>query len=356
MKRAAIVVFSLCLLGFVTVRLASGQEPSTVVVNTDSAMLRAAPESDATGLLMVYRGDKLDVVEAKPGWFKVKFTAQDYELWVSSDYLKRENGHARCTGDRVAVRAGGGLNYDVLGRIDYGYQVKVLTERDGWTRIAPVEGATAWVSATEAVAEAAIRPVAPTTDLGAPSPGETDEAETLKDLYDKTLAEFLAEQAKPAGGRDFSSAREAFEKVRAEADSVVLRSKAMRRLEEIAFLEAIEERQRALEEGRKRLAALLAAVGRGEWSAVTGKSVQEPQPIEPELPSAHGRLEKLGIRISGFKYKLVDPTSENILYLVRSSTVDLDAFEGEVVKVEGRIVAVSTYPLNGIEVVELKAK
>jgi len=361
MKRAAIAAFTVSLLWLVTAATTWARPNEAIIITADSAMLRAAPEADATGLLMVYRGDRLEVLEAKSGWFKVKFIARDYELWVSSQYLKADGtGGARCTGDRVAVRAGGGLNYDIIGRLDYGYAVKVLAERDNWSHIAPLDGATAWVVATDAAPESVVKAVAPATDVpggASPTPPSTEPGEpgTLAALFDKALADLAAERAKPVSERDLTGIRQDFSKVRTGARSIVLRSRAMRYLEEIDLLMAIEKRQKALEEGRKRVDALLAALAKGDWSAVTGKKPVEPEPIVPTLPMTSGRVEKLAIRISGFTHKLVDPASEDILFLLRSAKTDLASYEGQTAKLTGRILSVAAYPVNGIDVIAIEA-
>ncbi|MCA0754215.1 N-acetylmuramoyl-L-alanine amidase [Paenibacillus sp. N4] len=137
----------------------------TAKVNTDSLNVRSEPSLEATIVGGVKKGELVTVSDEKYGWLRIK--SGRISGWAAGYYLKKTDGHvvtasateqdspvkessaaARATAlvDMLRIRAGAGLNYDILGHLAKDQTVSILDNRKGWARIQTADGLTGWVS------------------------------------------------------------------------------------------------------------------------------------------------------------------------------------------------------------------
>ena len=165
---------------------ASASAQSTVRVTGDHVNLRAAPAVGDVVAQAAY-DDRLSVVTLGDEWVEV-LPPPSAALWVSKDYVTPQN---TIGANRVNVRAGNSVNYNVVTVLTRGTPVTPLEELEGWLRIAPPEQAHLWISreflevvpdspapAADAAAPAPPAPPAPPAQLAAdvplpPSPADT---------------------------------------------------------------------------------------------------------------------------------------------------------------------------------------
>lgn len=114
---------------------------STVRVTGDRVNLRAAPAVGDVVAQAAY-DDRLTVVNLGDEWVEVLPPASA-SLWVSKEYVTPQN---TIGANRVNVRAGNSLNYNVVTVLTLGTPVTPLEELEGWVRIAPPEQAHLWIS------------------------------------------------------------------------------------------------------------------------------------------------------------------------------------------------------------------
>lgn len=67
----------------------------------------------------------------------------NFDLWVLGDYVK--NGMINCS-QKVNVRAGAGINFNIVGQLPQGEKVEVRGTHAEWTKIAPTPACSLWIS------------------------------------------------------------------------------------------------------------------------------------------------------------------------------------------------------------------
>jgi hypothetical protein len=152
-----------------------------VKATSDRVCLRAAPASEAKVMTQVNAGDILESAGRETnGWLAV-VPPEKVDMWVYGDLVK--DGAA--TVGKLSVRAGPGINYQSIGRLDKGATLTVREEWQGWLKVAPPAGCHVWVSTNYVVAAgggalpgvSSGRP-GPAPDGGAATPPSDDGAGT----------------------------------------------------------------------------------------------------------------------------------------------------------------------------------
>lgn len=104
--------------------------------------VRVRPGKKYTQIAQLKKDDKVSVLRHKDGWYEIAVPA-DSRVWVSSMFL--ENGRVK---KQVNLRAGPSVAFSSYRFAEPGETLKVLdSSREGWLRVAPPLGLTAWVSA-----------------------------------------------------------------------------------------------------------------------------------------------------------------------------------------------------------------
>ncbi len=113
-----------------------------VRVVADSVNLRAGAGLDCEVVGQVARGDILTAIDAEGEWIRVQVPTGIY-LWVYGQLVKDSTAAAR-----VMVRAGPGINYRVTGILNKGDPVKTVgTSPSGeWLKIEAPTGCSLWIS------------------------------------------------------------------------------------------------------------------------------------------------------------------------------------------------------------------
>ena len=116
--------------------------PRTLSVNGDRVNLRAAPNSEAEVVGQVSRNDTLVLQgEITDAWVKVS-PPESINLWIFASLVK----DGKITASAAQVRAGAGLNYHTVGRLQRGDAVTIRGQVGDWLKIAPFPEASVWVT------------------------------------------------------------------------------------------------------------------------------------------------------------------------------------------------------------------
>ena len=134
-KQVVLVVPLLFLIGLPVVGA-----PWEVRVTADSVNLRAAPGMGGEVVSQVSDGDILTAEKEEGEWVQVVPPAR-VDLWVYAELV--EDGVVAVP--KLRVRAGPGINYKPVGRLDAGDLVVVKESRLGWLSIAPPPGSFLWI-------------------------------------------------------------------------------------------------------------------------------------------------------------------------------------------------------------------
>ena len=84
--------------------------------------------------------DEVIVIGQDYGWYKIKLPKEAL-CFVYQDYI--DEGVVKA--NRLRLRAGGGLNFNVLGVLKKGEIVEVLEEKGNWLRIVPPANSSGWI-------------------------------------------------------------------------------------------------------------------------------------------------------------------------------------------------------------------
>jgi uncharacterized protein YgiM (DUF1202 family) len=117
-------------------------EERQLTVLRQNVNLRAKPSMSAEVVAQVSAPEKLTVKSIDGEWAEV--VPPSYaDLWVLSDYVK--NDVIQCN-TRVNVRAGAGINFNIVGHLTNGEPITVRGTHADWIRIAPPPGASLWIA------------------------------------------------------------------------------------------------------------------------------------------------------------------------------------------------------------------
>ncbi len=113
-----------------------------LTVMRENVNLRAKPSMAAEVVAQVSAPDKLTVISVSDEWVEV-VPPPHAELWVLGDYVR--DGIVACK-TRVNVRAGAGINFNIVGQLSNGAPVSVRGSHVDWIKIAPPESASLWIA------------------------------------------------------------------------------------------------------------------------------------------------------------------------------------------------------------------
>ncbi len=116
--------------------------PQYMRVVADNVNIRAGQGLNFEIIGQLNKGGRVAVLAEADGWHKIKLPKQAL-CFVHKDYI--EDGLVKA--NKLYVRAGGGPNFNILGRLRKGQSVEVLEKQGEWLRITPPEGSSGWVKA-----------------------------------------------------------------------------------------------------------------------------------------------------------------------------------------------------------------
>ncbi len=115
-------------------------EPVYATVLADKVNIRAGYGLNFEVLAQLNKIDKVVVIGQEYGWYKIKLPKEALSF-VHKDCIEE----GKVLANRLRVRAGCGLNFNVLGVLKKGDVVNILEEDADWLRITPPEGCSGWI-------------------------------------------------------------------------------------------------------------------------------------------------------------------------------------------------------------------
>lgn len=110
-------------------------------VKGNNVNIRAAPSEKGEVVSQVSAGDVLKAVNLDGEWIEIYAPASSY-VWIHKALVTG----SKVTASRARLRAGPGINFSTLGKIDNGTHVNVISEFSDWLKITPPSGCTLWIS------------------------------------------------------------------------------------------------------------------------------------------------------------------------------------------------------------------
>lgn len=110
-------------------------------ITGDRVNLRAAPRAVAEVVGQMNDGDTVVVVSQQTNWVEV-LAPESFDVWIYRDFVK----DGEVTTKKLNIRSGPGINYHVVGRAYRHDQVDIREEFGEWYKVAPTEECTFWIS------------------------------------------------------------------------------------------------------------------------------------------------------------------------------------------------------------------
>ena len=115
--------------------------PFIGTVNGNRVNVRSGPSVNFEVLAQMFADQTLTVLEEKQGWYRI-LPPDGVKYWVHGDFVDEGIINAYS----VNVRSGPGINRSIAAQVEKGEPVTVLGIENEWVAIAPPEQAYAWVS------------------------------------------------------------------------------------------------------------------------------------------------------------------------------------------------------------------
>jgi len=328
-------------------------------VTGENVYIRPTPATDAQNYIYkAYKNDKLVVLGKKGAWYRVK-VPRFLRLWVDEKFVKLDeaNGAATLNSDRVNLRGGPGMEYEVIGQLGAGASFLIDRKFEGYVCLKPTLDAEGFISdkyltipsgtqvQQEPGGETAEGPDAEKTASRPASVPVNRDAEADKRVTD-IGASLDAEMKKAEGKRDLLPLMEELVKISKTTKDPLVRGK-------IRMLYGQYLNPTKNELALKAQQEQVAVVNKG-LAEIQEKYAKENEKIvaPADLPVAKGIVEKLYYKsLPAATHKLVQ--GERVPYLLFSTEHDLDKLVGKEVAVYGPVTHPEGFP-SGVGLVEVK--
>jgi uncharacterized protein YraI len=147
-RTARITLFFSLVLSFLSLVSYGSQEffPFLGEMKNSRVNVRSGPSENFERLCQLDQGDPVIVLERNFSWYKIRLPKQA-KSFVSDKYVLVEGQEALVTASDVNVRAGAGIQYSIIGRVDKGQKLRVLDHGEQWYQVEPVESLYGYVAA-----------------------------------------------------------------------------------------------------------------------------------------------------------------------------------------------------------------
>ncbi|MFA4944843.1 MAG: SH3 domain-containing protein [Lentisphaeria bacterium] len=308
--------------------------PVAAKVSTSSLNIRARPGLTYEVIGKFKLGDAVMVTGELDDWYAVQ-VPPTVDAWVSASFL---DAAGKVMADQLKVRSGPGIVFNAYAMVKRGDPLKKIGDpsADGWQRIAAPAGATAWVSKRYVTLD----------NLAAAIPGVKETVSSIATPDEARAA------AAPEGGDQTEAATAAPAPVPAPAPEKAPAATA-------AKPEAAMPAAKPAETGASPAVAVPAPApvpGTAEGTPVPAAAVPAPAAIPATLRD--GVLTALKEKATAAASHLLSTRAGDKLhpqcYLI-SGKLNLNDWEGKIVRVYGREVRYATWRLPVIEVTGIQS-
>lgn len=111
-----------------------------MIVTSNRVNMRATPSTGSEVVGQVNEGDELKVLSRREEWLEI-VPPEGVSFWVHEAFVR--NGVVKV--GRLNVRAGSGINYSTVGYLTTGDTIRQQGSFGEWLKIAPPEGTSLWI-------------------------------------------------------------------------------------------------------------------------------------------------------------------------------------------------------------------
>ncbi|MCD4781394.1 MAG: SH3 domain-containing protein [Candidatus Omnitrophica bacterium] len=143
-------IFNFFLCFFIFTPLAQAQDifPFVGRINTNKVNVRAGQSNNFEKLIRLSENSEVVVVGKKYSWYKIRLPRQS-KAYIFAKFVKiidEDQNKGIVIGSRINVRAGRGTNFSILGQVNAGDEVLVLSHEKDWMQIEPLDSMFGWVA------------------------------------------------------------------------------------------------------------------------------------------------------------------------------------------------------------------
>lgn len=114
----------------------------TVTANILNVRSGASTSNSVVG--QVSEGEKVEILSSDDGWYKIEYD-NNKTGWSSSDYITKNNSTGTVTASVLNIRNGASTSYSIVGKLNKGDKIEILSSNDGWHKIQYSQNNTGWV-------------------------------------------------------------------------------------------------------------------------------------------------------------------------------------------------------------------
>lgn len=129
---------------FFSPALQAEEPPFTGLVTGDRVHVRAGPALSYEILFSLPKRARVQVVVREGAWYGVRLP-EETRLYVHRSLVELSETEGRITGDRVHLRAGPGVTFSRMGVLSRGERVRVGGKEGDWVWIRPPESCRGWI-------------------------------------------------------------------------------------------------------------------------------------------------------------------------------------------------------------------
>ncbi len=318
--------------------------------------VRSGPGAYYYEVAKLAQGTTVNVVATESGWSAIAPTSSMRAL-VRQDAITMQGANEGIVdaAGKARVYASGSRSTEtwaVIDQLSTGEKVRILGSEGNFHQIEMPQNARAWIQSDL---------LQPTDDAQDDTTGDDPLDDTGSSLppikpipedpmlpvYQKALAEHRKEMQKELGERNLAPLAEIFKEVTEKAEMSYLKAAAadeLRKIERQQFLlESLEESRRHKEQLDRDMAAI-----RQQAEQERSRVVQEAATQPIVAPEFEGMLRK-NMATSAYPYRVED-NNGRFLAMLKSETVDLEPFNGRVVRIWGDKRYLPDWRLHGVEV------
>jgi uncharacterized protein YgiM (DUF1202 family) len=296
-------------------------------ITADRVNVRSGPHLNFEIIYTCNRGDKIIIIGEQYDWYKIKLP-ESAILYISKEFIDNKNNTFIVKADDVNIRAGTGLEYNIVGQLLKGDKIDIITETGAWYGIKAPKGCFGWIYKKYIKFYATVDQY----EL------ELKRKEAASENYTKLVTNYAQELKKDFTYMRLDVIRADFEKFilsypdspearlsQEKIDKINLKSAEIENMKAKAML---KEAEQEFKSAKKILDEKIALIQQIEVAKDTPKK---------EEPIARGIIRDVGIILNRpARYKLCE--GNNILYYLKSERVNLNKFINRNVKVWGEAI------------------
>ena len=116
-------------------------------VNTGVANVRSGPGTNYEISGKIYADTEVSILETSNGWYKIKFG--NLTGWMSGTVLDiKESEYVIVTGEKVNLRVGPGMDYEIAGQVVKGDKLELLASEGDWSKVKTGSGSIYYISSS----------------------------------------------------------------------------------------------------------------------------------------------------------------------------------------------------------------